>query len=1094
MYKAPLSAESLMEQEVRQLFERHTIAEIKVREDLTRDEIEKKKHELRRLVGTRYRDLIDSADSVIAMKTAAEGLAGCFERLDHHTARLLAHLRKPGPTAANGNGAATDSASGGEEERNRAAHRERYHVALQVKLLVDAPEQIWSSVEANDYLKATLLYTRAEQAHSRLVHNPAFAQLLKSIPLMPRQWSLISQFPSEIRQNARAQLQKSGVSPQHYAGSLCALVLLDHLSVTQALNVFLEAQKTLVLSLFDTSSSNASNALPLEELVERMCRLVRWVQNALFLLGIVFSSHFAATAFGLPASLLTQCLRAPDTTSLTAASSSSSSSQQTIAEADLERGCKMWLDSIAESLRWGLRHALLQIKLAKDLDHIRQRVLQAMDNPEFPAVPGDVTKFPSAEEIWKHVCGLVIKRGLDVWDFVFNEAFTEASRNVIQLWFRSVNLGLVSSSDALNLLRSDEDLSMGHYVWRVEAGRMGAAATPLSRRGEAFDTLRQKAATLTPRLSELVGHLDHQLEACMLDLAHLLHHLTTATSTTTDWHGSGSGTYSTRRRRVADAGSGSTAAAAGYMGSEEEAEREARRREREEKERGRELKLREFLQDSCHQALSALLAQLDDKLTALAQSEAGGKEQQQMSVEERTEQALFIGRACRAIVQHSVQLKRIFALPKTTQPGVDAGALKVKGYSYTAKAFNRRLALKHSQDEEADNVLHPKLQELQSTFRRLSLRAHVRWVHILAHTLLARLGEALQADDWSEREKRRMQWQPITVAVESLDEGGKGQAAKGGSAKTVVEETFYLPYQASPYVLSFLFSACREIHRTFAHAPDHAVLHYLASQLLLGVCGHYWRLANAAEVRERVSKEGAIQLMFDAKFLCDALAAGASPPHAADPDLAKAVLAESATSNSATGDLAEPSAIKDRIKAIHNQLQTLLDPIDRAFYGPHVNRMEQQCYARSAALLGPLVSLHPLYTDVKVQGAHGDQYNTLPMVASAPRFRYLPITEPVVKGKEKGPVASSFGLDLPSGYQQQHQQQLPQFAGDRFGARLPSSPLLSASTPATGGADGSVGVVAGSFMEQVRKFGFGGFLGAEDGSALGSATLKSFLS
>lgn len=36
MYKAPLSAESLMEQEVRQLFERHTIAEIKVREDLTR--------------------------------------------------------------------------------------------------------------------------------------------------------------------------------------------------------------------------------------------------------------------------------------------------------------------------------------------------------------------------------------------------------------------------------------------------------------------------------------------------------------------------------------------------------------------------------------------------------------------------------------------------------------------------------------------------------------------------------------------------------------------------------------------------------------------------------------------------------------------------------------------------------------------------------------------------------------------------------------------------------------------------------------------------------------------------------------------------
>jgi hypothetical protein len=51
---------------------------------------------------------------------------------------------------------------------------------------------------------------------------------------------------------------------QHYAGSLCALVMLDHLTVTQTLNVFLEAQKSLVLSLFDTTSLNTSSkALPL---------------------------------------------------------------------------------------------------------------------------------------------------------------------------------------------------------------------------------------------------------------------------------------------------------------------------------------------------------------------------------------------------------------------------------------------------------------------------------------------------------------------------------------------------------------------------------------------------------------------------------------------------------------------------------------------------------------------------------------------------------------------------------------------------------------------------------------------------------------
>lgn len=120
---------------------------------------------------------------------------------------------------------------------------------------------------------------------------------------------------------------------------------------------------------------------------------------------------------------------------------------------------------------------------------------------------------------------------------------------------------------------------------------------------------------------------------------------------------------------------------------------------------------------------------------------------------------------------------------------------------------------------------------------------------------VARFIEALNADDWSEREKRRMQWQSVTVAVESLDDGpyqyqeGCGLSYFQSSAnglhaggtensnagnKKMVEETFYLPFQPSPYVLSFLFSACREIHRVFAHAPDPTVLHHLVAQLLLG--------------------------------------------------------------------------------------------------------------------------------------------------------------------------------------------------------------------------------------------------------------------
>lgn len=55
-----------------------------------------------------------------------------------------------------------------------------------------------------------------------------------------------------------------------------------------------------------------------------------------------------------------------------------------------------------------------------------------------------------------------------------------------------------------------------------------------------------------------------------------------------------------------------------YEDEDVQQQREARKREREEKEKTRELKLREFLQESCYQAISALLTQLNHKLSELA--------------------------------------------------------------------------------------------------------------------------------------------------------------------------------------------------------------------------------------------------------------------------------------------------------------------------------------------------------------------------------------------------------------------------------------------------------------------------------------------
>lgn len=46
--------------------------------------------------------------------------------------------------------------------------------------------------------------------------------------------------------------------------------------------------------------------------------------------------------------------------------------------------------------------------------------------------------------------------------------------------------------------------------------------------------------------------------------------------------------------------------------------------------------------------------------------------------------------------------------------------------------------------------------------------------------------------------------------------------------------------------------------------------------------------------------------------------------------------------------------------------QTQLDPIDRAFYGPHLSVFVEQCYGRYCSLLGFLRLLHPTPSNVYV--------------------------------------------------------------------------------------------------------------------------------
>jgi len=85
------TAESLRVSEIKDpgvLFERYNTEEIRRIERKVRGEIEQKKEELRQMVGERYRDLIDAADTIGEMRQCSQSVVLSIQDMNHYCHKL----------------------------------------------------------------------------------------------------------------------------------------------------------------------------------------------------------------------------------------------------------------------------------------------------------------------------------------------------------------------------------------------------------------------------------------------------------------------------------------------------------------------------------------------------------------------------------------------------------------------------------------------------------------------------------------------------------------------------------------------------------------------------------------------------------------------------------------------------------------------------------------------------------------------------------------------------------------------------------------------------------------------------------------------
>ncbi|CAB3244809.1 unnamed protein product [Arctia plantaginis] len=214
------------------LFQTYSISDIDQIQKKLQYEIERKKEELRAMVGETYRDLIHAADTIEEMKDTTGSTL-------NHIRDMMAACKSLHNTHLVGNKIDERKSLSQSFQYNNSV----YSISVQVKLLMEIPEKIWTSIENEDYVKATQLFIMARHINTGLqlqMGGKAVKPGMQSLQrLVQQQWHSISNFNQTIINVCRQKLQDIEISVEVACSCLISLYLLDSQTMVELLNTLI---------------------------------------------------------------------------------------------------------------------------------------------------------------------------------------------------------------------------------------------------------------------------------------------------------------------------------------------------------------------------------------------------------------------------------------------------------------------------------------------------------------------------------------------------------------------------------------------------------------------------------------------------------------------------------------------------------------------------------------------------------------------------------------------------------------------------------------------------------------------------------------
>ncbi|XP_050204698.1 conserved oligomeric Golgi complex subunit 1 [Mercurialis annua] len=935
--------------EAETLFRTKGISEIRKVEERTRKQIDEKKEELRQLVGNRYRDLIDSADSIVLMKSSCHSISSNISSIHSHIASLSSSTKL--------------STSSPNPNPNPTALRGRiYGIACRVKYLVDTPENIWGCLDESMFLEAAARYIRAKHVHSILT-DTSDPNILSNFPLLQHQWQIVDSFKSQISQRSRDRLLDPALPVAAYADGLAAVALIDDLLPVQVLSLFLDSTKSWILQKLSSSSFVSSSV------VSVLCQVVNIIQVCVSHVGQLFLQvlndmplFYNVILSFPPASQLFGGIPNPEgeVSMWNLFREKLESSMVTLDKHFIATTCMSWLrdcGALAVSSVHG--HCLIDsLATGRELALAEKSIRETMDSKQVLQGSLDWLKrvFGSEVELpWSRIRELVLQDDSDLWDEIFEAAFLQRMKAIISSAFRDLAAD-INVQDSISAIRDTTGHhidfhvylnrpSTGGGVWFIEPNSnksnllLGYKAS-----SEENDFQSCLNAYFGPEVSQIRDVVDSRCQNILEDFVSFLESPKAVL-------------------RLKDLGP--------------------------------------FLQDNCYDSVSAILADLKAEVDKLyATMEIPGKENSSVSPAIVVERSLFIGRLLFALQSHTKHISIIlgsaqFWAKSTTAAAIDKLPSMLRqsrvptdsptgdssGRS-TPTGFRLQTSSAAAALLGAAEKASSKLEGLTRTTRDLCIRAHYLWVSWLSDELSAILSRDLGKDDGLSATTPLRGWDETIVKQEENEENQS-------------EMRISLPSMPSMYIISFLFRACEEIHRIGGHVLDKSILQKFAVRLLEKLIKIYEDFISTREAHvSQVSDKGVLQILLDLKFAADVLSGGDSKT---TEDLSRSPSIKISFRKKQEQTQVK-SVFRERIDGLINRFSQKLDPIDWLTYEPYLWENERQSYLRHAVLFGFFMQLNRMYTDT-VQKLPSNPESNIMRCSTVPRFKYLPISAPALSSR-----------------------------------------------------------------------------------------------